>query len=230
MVEEGAHILDIGGESSRPGAMTIAAGQEAARVLPVLEGLLDCGVPLSVDTTKPEVMKAALAAGADMINDIAALQAPGALECVAASRAAVCLMHMQGEPRTMQAGPHYDDVVAEVAEFLVRRTAAAKAAGIGSERIVIDPGFGFGKSLEHNLRLLHGLPRLRAPGLPLMVGMSRKSMLGRMAGRPADQRLAAGVAAAVMALQGGASILRVHDVAATRDAVAVWNSVEDAIQ
>ena len=227
MVEEGAHILDIGAESSRPSAVPVPLQQELDRVLPVIEGLRSCGVPLSVDTMKPQMMKAALDAGADMINDINALQAPGALETLAASRAAICLMHMRGDPATMQHDLRYDDVVVEVAEFLADRVATAEAAGIALQRIVIDPGFGFGKSFEHNLALLRRLDALHGPGLPLMVGLSRKSMLGLLTGQAAQQRLYAGIAAALLALQRGASIVRVHDVAPMRDALAVWNAVEN---
>ena len=227
LVQDGAHILDIGAESSRPGAPVVSARQELERLLPVLAGLRDCGVPLSVDSLKPEVMREVLAAGADMINDIAALQAPGALEAVAASRAAVCLMHMQGEPGSMQRAPHYADVVGEVAGFLGQRVQAAKDAGIAAERIVVDPGFGFGKTLEHNLCLLRHLRALNAAGRPLLVGLSRKSMLGLLTGRPAGERVPASIAATLLALQRGAAMVRVHDVAATRDAIAVWNAVEE---
>jgi len=226
MVEEGAGMLDIGGESSRPGAEPMSVERELARVLPVIEGLRACGVPLSVDTVKPEVMAAAIAAGADMINDIAALAAPGAMAAVAAGKAGVCLMHMQGEPRTMQQNPDYDDVVAEVLAFLAGRVAACEAAGIDRRRIVIDPGFGFGKTLAHNLALLRHLDRFAGLGLPVLAGMSRKSMLGGITGRPVNERLPAGLAAAVLAVQRGAAIVRVHDVAATRDALAVLNAVE----
>lgn len=227
LVEEGAHLLDIGGESSRPGAQPVSAQQELDRLLPVVEGLLDCGVPLSVDTLKTEVMRAVLAAGADMINDITALRAEGALESVAASKAAVCLMHMQGAPQNMQQAPYYTDVVAEVASFLAGRVAAAEAAGIVIERLVVDPGFGFGKTLEHNLTLLRRLAALHAPQVPLLVGLSRKSMLGQLTGRAAGERVHAGTAAALLALQRGAAIVRVHDVAPLRDAIAVWNAVEE---
>lgn len=226
MVEEGADMLDLGAESSRPGAEPVAAEQELDRLLPVIAGLRGCGVPLSVDTAKPEVMRAALAAGADMINDIAALRAPGAVEAVAASDAAVCLMHMQGEPRTMQAAPRYDDVVAEVAAFLAERVRACEAAGIARARIVIDPGFGFGKSLGHNLALLRHLDRFADSGVAVLAGISRKSMLGLITGRPVGERLPAGLAAAVLAVQKGAAIVRVHDVAATRDALAVLTETE----
>jgi dihydropteroate synthase len=224
---EGAHILDVGAESSRPGAHPVPAAQEIDRLLPFLEALRNCGLPLSVDTVKPEVMHAVLSAGADMINDINALRAPGALEAVAASKAAVCLMHMQGDPASMQHDPQYSDVVAEVADFLGERVAAAEAAGIPLNRISVDPGFGFGKSLEHNIELLRRLDELLVPGLPLMVGMSRKSMLGLITGRPATERVPAGIAAHMLAVLRGARILRVHDVAATRDALAVVQAVED---
>lgn len=227
LIEEGAHILDFGAESSRPGARPVPAQQEIDRLLPVLEALRDCGTPLSIDTVKPQVMRVALAAGADMINDINALRAPGALESVAASHAAVCLMHMQGDPASMQNDPRYVDVVAEVAEFLAERVAAAEAAGIALNRIAVDPGFGFGKSLEHNIALLRRLGELVVPGLPLMVGLSRKSMLGLLTGRAAPERIHAGVAAHVLAVLRGARMVRVHDVAATRDALAVLQAVED---
>jgi dihydropteroate synthase len=226
-IEEGAHILDLGAESSRPGALPIPAQQEIDRLLPVIEALRDCGTPLSVDTVKPEVMRVALNAGADMINDINALRAPGALELVAASKAGLCLMHMLGEPGTMQDAPHYDDIVAEVAGFLAERVAAAEAAGIALNRIAVDPGFGFGKSLAHNVELLRRLDELVVPGLPLLVGLSRKSMLGLLTGRSAPERVHAGIAAHVLAVERGARIVRVHDVAATRAAMAVLQAVED---
>ena len=225
LVEEGADLLDIGAESSRPGAASVPEAEELRRLIPVLEGLSGCGVPLSVDTLKPGVMRAAVAAGADMINDIAALTAPGALDAVARTGAAVCLMHMQGEPRTMQDDPHYEDVVAEVRNFLALRIEAAEAAGIARARIAVDPGFGFGKRIEHNIALFRDLERILALGYPVLVGVSRKSMLGDITGRPVDQRLSAGVAAALLAAQRGARILRVHDVAATRDALTVWRSL-----
>jgi dihydropteroate synthase len=225
LVGEGADLLDIGGESSRPGAEAIAADEELARVLPVLEGLHDVGVPVSVDTTKPEVMRAALDHGAAMINDITALAAPGAVEAVARSGAAVCLMHMQGRPRSMQADPVYADVVAEVRGFLAARAQTCVAAGIARERIVLDPGFGFGKTVDHNLALLAHLGELATLGFPVLAGWSRKSSLGRITGRPAEDRLAASVAAALIAVERGASIVRVHDVAATRDALAVLTAV-----
>jgi len=227
LVEEGADLLDIGGESSRPGAQSVSAEEELRRVLPVIEALAGVGVPLSVDTVKPEVMRRAAAAGASVINDIAALQAPGALEAAAASDAAVCLMHMQGEPRTMQADPSYGDVVAEVRDFLAARVAAAQAAGIAAERIVVDPGFGFGKRLAHNLALLRQLGQFADLGACVLAGLSRKSMLGEITGRKVSQRDTASVAAALLAARNGARILRVHDVAATKDALAVWAVVEN---
>lgn len=227
LLDEGAHILDLGAESSRPGAEPVSAQQEIDRLLPVLDVLHKSGAPLSIDTVKAEVMRAALAAGADMINDINALRAPGALEIVAASNAGVCLMHMQGDPGSMQNSPHYSDVVAEVVEYLAERVAAAEAAGIALNRIAVDPGFGFGKTLEHNIELMRRLGELVVPGLPLLIGLSRKSMLGLITGRPPQERIHAGIAAHVLAVERGARIVRVHDVAATRDALAVLQAVED---
>jgi len=226
LAAEGADLLDIGGESSRPGAAPVSAEEELARILPVLEGVADIAVPVSVDTVKPEVMRAVLARGAAMINDITALAAPGALGLVAASDAAVCLMHMQGSPRTMQADPTYADVTAEVRDFLAGRAAACTKAGIARDRIVVDPGFGFGKTVEHNLTLLARLGDIAALGFPVLAGWSRKSSLGRITGRAAEERLAGSVAAALIAVQRGARIVRVHDVAATRDALAVLAAVE----
>jgi dihydropteroate synthase len=226
LVEQGADIVDLGAESSRPGADGVAAEEELRRLLPVLKGLRDLRVPVSVDTVKPEVMRAAIAEGASMVNDINALRAPGALEAVASAEVGVCLMHMQGEPRTMQREPRYGDVVAEVMAFLCERVAAAQARGIARERIVIDPGFGFGKTVEHNFELLRNLGRLAEIGLPVMAGWSRKSALGAVTGRGPDERLAASVAAALLAVQHGARIVRVHDVAATRDAFAVLAAVD----
>lgn len=222
MAAEGAAIIDVGGQSTRPGAAPVAVEEELARVVPVVEALCrEIDLPVSVDTSKPEVMRAALAAGAAMVNDVAALRAPGALQAVAGSEAGICLMHMQGEPQTMQAAPRYDDVVAEVREFLERRVAAALAAGVARERMVVDPGFGFGKTLEHNLLLLAGLGRVAPAGLPLLAGLSRKSMIGELTGRPLDGRLPGSVALAALAVRQGASIVRAHDVAATVDAVKV---------
>jgi len=225
--EAGADILDVGGESTRPGAVPVALDEEIRRVVPVIEALTRRGCVVSVDTMKPEVMRAALDTGAAMVNDVMALRAPGALEAVAASEAAVCLMHMQGEPQTMQQTPDYADVVEEVRQFLQDRVAACEAAGIGRARLVIDPGFGFGKTLEHNLALLRRLDRLAEWGLPVLAGLSRKSMLGTLTGRSVDEREFAGVAAHLIAVAHGAKILRVHNVAAMRDALAIWNAVEE---
>jgi dihydropteroate synthase len=228
LIEEGADIVDLGAESSRPGASAVvSAEEELRRLLPVLRGLRDAPVPVSVDTTKPEVMRAALAEGASMINDINALRTTGAVAVVAAADAAVCLMHMQGTPGTMQQHPSYGDVVAEVKAFLLERVGAARASGIALERIAIDPGFGFGKTLEHNLELLRHLREFEVLGVPLLAGWSRKFSLGKITGKPAGERLAASVAAALIAAQNGAGILRVHDVAATRDALAVLAAVEN---
>jgi len=226
LVEEGADILDLGAESSRPGAQAIATRQEIDRLLPVLEGLANCGVPLSVDTVKPEVMRAVLSAGADMINDINALRAPDTLDLLASSTASVCLMHMQGGPQTMQQAPQYADVVQEVADFLAARIAAVRQAGIPLERICIDPGFGFGKALAHNIQLLRRLDVFTQLGLPVLAGLSRKSMLGALTGRAAMDRMPAGIAAHLLAAMRGARILRVHDVAAMRDALAILQAVE----
>ncbi len=227
LIEEGADLVDLGAESSRPGAAAVVSPEEELRrLLPVLQGLRDAPVPVSVDTIKPEVMHAALAEGASMINDINAMRSPGAFAAVAASGAAVCLMHMQGTPGTMQQHPSYGDVVAEVQAFLQERVRAARDAGIAPERIAIDPGFGFGKTLEHNLELLRHLREFAALGAPVLAGWSRKSSLGTITGRPAGERLAASIAAALIAAQNGARILRVHDVAATRDALAVLMAVE----
>jgi dihydropteroate synthase len=224
-LENGAHILDIGAESSRPGARPTPGDEELKRLMPVLAEVVRWGVPVSVDTCKPMVMEAALAAGASMINDITAMASPGALAAVAGSDCAVCLMHMRGEPRTMQEAPAYADVVREVREFLQARVAASRAAGIADDRLVLDPGFGFGKSLAHNLALFRALTATTCDGLPLLVGISRKSMLGAITRQPVESRLAASIAAAVLAAQKGAKILRVHDVAETRDALAVLAAV-----
>ena len=228
LLDEGADILDIGGESTRPGAAPVSSDEERRRVLPVIEALAGSGAAISVDTQKPEIMRDAIAAGAGMVNDVNALLAPGALETVAPSGAAICLMHKRGDPRTMQDDPRYDDVVGEVRSFLAERVAAARAVGIGAERIVIDPGFGFGKTLEHNLVLLQRLAEFTGLGVAVLAGLSRKSTLGRITGRGTEQRVHAGVAAALIAVQNGAGIVRTHDVAATRDALAVWNAVRQA--
>jgi dihydropteroate synthase len=226
LIEDGADLIDVGGESTRPGAFPVAVDEELARVLPVLEAVRGIGVPVSVDTRHPEVMRAVLAAGCAMINDVNALRAPGAVEAVAGTDASVCLMHMQGEPRTMQAAPRYADVVGEVTAFLQARIETCIAAGIERSRIVVDPGFGFGKRLQDNVALARALPRL-AQLAPVLVGLSRKSMIGALTGRAATQeRLAGSLAAALWAARQGAAILRVHDVAATRDALAVWRQLE----
>jgi dihydropteroate synthase len=219
LAEEGAAILDIGGESTRPGAQPVGVDEELRRVIPVIEGLTKTGAVLSVDTSKPEVMRAAAAAGAGLINDVYALRLPGALEAAAESGCAICLMHMQGEPRTMQKDPQYGDVVNEVKAFLQARVQSCRAAGVPIERIAIDPGFGFGKTLAHNATLLNGLHALTATGLPVLVGVSRKSMIGKILDKPAAERLYGGLALAVMAVTKGARIVRTHDVAATVDAV-----------
>ena len=222
----GADIIDIGGESTRPGAAPVSEAEELQRVIPVLERISDLCV--SVDTRRPAVMRAALQAGASMVNDVLALQAPGAIDAVGESNCAVCLMHMKGEPVTMQREPHYDDVVREVRQFLRQRLQACQAAGIGQDRLVADPGFGFGKTAEHNLTLLAHLSELRDLGVPLLAGLSRKSTIGKLTGRPVAERLAGSLAMALLALQGGATILRVHDVKETRDVIAVWEQVRRA--
>lgn len=226
MVEEGAAIIDVGGESTRPGAEPVGVEEEIDRVVPVIERLArELDVAISIDTTKPEVMQAAVAAGAVLINDVMALRAPGALETAAGLDAGICLMHMQGQPRTMQKDPQYEDVVAEVREFLRRRVQAAEAAGIARDRLLLDPGFGFGKTLEHNLQLLRGLGALAELQLPILAGLSRKSMIGMALDLPVERRLHASVALALIAVQNGARILRVHDVGATREAVRMWETV-----
>jgi dihydropteroate synthase len=220
LVEDGADLLDVGGESSRPGAAPVSEEEELRRVLPVIRQLRN--VPVSVDTRKPAVMRAALDFGAAMINDIDAFAAPGALAAVAKSDCAVCLMHKQGDPATMQQDPRYGDVVGEVKTFLDERVADALAAGIARDRILVDPGFGFGKTVAHNLELLRRLKEVS--DLPILAGLSRKSTLGAITGRPADDRLAGSLAMALLALQAGARMLRVHDVRETRDVVAVWQA------
>ncbi len=222
MIEAGAGIIDIGGESTRPGAADVDAEEEIRRVIPIVAELARrTSVPISVDTSKPAVIRAALDAGASLINDVRALREPGALEAVAASDAAVCLMHMQGEPRSMQQDPHYVDVVTEVRDFLRDRMHACQSAGIDAERVVLDPGIGFGKRLPHNLALLARLPVLNALGRPILIGVSRKSMFRDLLNRPLEQRLAGGLAVATAAVLAGAKIMRVHDVAETADAVKV---------
>ena len=232
LVEEGADILDIGGESSRPGAAPLPLDEELRRVLPVIESCVKLGKPVSVDTYKPEMMRAAVAAGASMLNDIWGFQRDGALKAAldaALQGVALCVMHMQRDPATMQDNPHYDDVVAEVRQFLAQRIDTLTQAGVPRQQIVIDPGFGFGKSVDHNLALLRHLGQFNALGVPVLAGLSRKSTIGRIIGRddPKD-RIHGSVAAALIAAQNGATILRVHDVAATRDALAVLAAVQAA--
>lgn len=226
MVAEGAAIIDIGGESTRPGAAPVPVEEELRRVIPVIERLRGAtSAVISVDTLKPEVMQAAAAAGAGLINDVRALQNPGALDAVARTDCAVCLMHMQGEPRTMQLNPTYSDVVSEVKAFLLERVQACLSAGITRDRLVIDPGFGFGKTAAHNLELLGRLPELAGEGFPVLAGLSRKSLIAKILGEPAKDRLPASIALAVMAAMNGARIVRVHDVAATADAMKMVNAV-----
>ncbi len=225
LLDEGADLIDIGGESTRPGSAEVGEAEEIARVLPVLEALRDCGRPLSVDTRHAAVMRAAIDAGADMINDVAGFRAPGAIEAVAAGRTGLCVMHMLGEPGTMQQAPSYQDVVAEVAAFLRERVAALQAAGVARERLVLDPGIGFGKTQADNLRLMRELPVLAGLGCPLLLGVSRKSMIGGITGRQVGDRLAGSLAAALAAVNRGALIVRVHDVAQTKDALAVWRAI-----
>jgi dihydropteroate synthase len=227
LVGQGADILDIGGESTRPGAKPVPLDEELRRVIPVIEGLAaKARVPISIDTYKPEVMKAAIAAGASIVNDVFALQQPGALEVVAASNAGVCLMHSQGSPQTMQNDPQYQDVVREVADFLRGRLAAAEDYGIGRERVMLDPGFGFGKRSVHNIALLRELETLVALRQPVLVGLSRKSVLGQLTGNDVDARLHASLSAAVISAMKGARIVRVHDVKATVDALRIVTAVE----
>lgn len=230
LLEQGADLLDIGGESTRPGADPVSEADELARVVPVIERLRACAAsPISIDTSKPAVMRAAVAAGADMVNDVNALRAPDALATVAELAVPVCLMHMQGQPRTMQDNPDYDDVVAEVLAFFDARVQACLNAGVAREHLVLDPGFGFGKTLAHNLALLARFRELNSLGYPVLAGLSRKSMLGTLTGRERpEDRVAASVTAAVLAAQRGAAIVRVHDVAATVDALKVWRALAQA--
>jgi len=225
MVAAGAAIIDIGGESTRPGSPSVTIAEELGRVMPVVYALQGLEIPLSVDTCKPEVMREVIIAGADMINDINGFRAPGALEAVRDSECGLCIMHMQATPQTMQQEPHYDDVLQEVIQFLQERVSAMTAAGIARERICIDPGFGFGKTVAHNYTLLAGIGRLhRELGLPVLAGLSRKSMIGAVIGRPVEQRLAGSLAGALAAVAQGARIVRVHDVAETVDAINVWQA------
>lgn len=226
MLDDGADIIDVGGESTRPGAAPATEREELARVVPLIEKIAALGIPVSADTRKPAVMRAAIAAGAAMINDVSALRAPGALEAVAGAGAAVavCLMHMRGEPATMQQSVVYEDVVYEVKTFLVERAALCEAAGIARERIVVDPGFGFGKTVEHNLTLLRRLSEIVALGYPVLVGLSRKSTIGALTGRDSSERTAGSIAAALAAVARGAKIVRAHDVRETVDALKVWGA------
>ena len=226
MAADGADLIDVGGESTRPGAMPVPEAEELRRVVPVIEALAADGLVVSADTRRPAVMRAAIAAGAAMVNDVGALTATGALDAVAGTNVAVCLVHMQGEPGTMQQAPRYGDVVAEVREFLAARVRACEEAGIARERIVVDPGFGFGKTLAHNLELLRALPQLAAAGYPVLAGLSRKSSLGTITGRPVLERMPASVAAALAAVSRGASMVRVHDVRETVDALKVWLPIQ----
>ena len=226
MIADGVDIIDIGGESTRPGAELLTVEEELRRLMPVVFALRDCGKPLSIDTWKTDVMREVLAAGADMINDINGFLAPGAVSVIKDSDAALCIMHMQNQPGTMQHSPHYEDVVGEVTAFLQRRVAELEGAGIARERMCIDPGFGFGKTMEHNLELLRHVGDIqRTLDLPLLAGLSRKTTLGAITGRPVDQRMAASVAAALAAVARGARIVRVHDVAQTVDALKIWHAV-----
>lgn len=226
LIQEGADILDIGGESTRPGSRSVGVDEELSRVMPVIEFALNMDIPVSIDTSKPEVMRVTINAGVSLVNDINALQAPGALDVVADSAVMICLMHMQGKPETMQHNPQYFDVVAEVISFLEQRIAAAVSAGIGRERIVVDPGFGFGKTFEHNRTLLQRMDDLVSINLPVLAGLSRKSMLGTITGNPVNDRIHASVAAALLAVGQGARIVRVHDVKATRDAFSVFAAMD----
>jgi dihydropteroate synthase len=229
MVEQGAAIIDVGGESTRPGAAAVGVQEELRRVIPVIELLrAHCPVPVSIDTRKPEVMQAAVMAGAGMINDVAALQAPGAMEAAASLGVPVCLMHMQGSPETMQQQPVYRDVVNEVGEFLERRARACEAAGIPPQRVLLDPGFGFGKTTAHNLLLLQRLDALVRRGYPVLVGLSRKSLIGNVLGLPVDKRIQPGIALAVLAVWQGAVLVRTHDVQATREAIEMCHAVRAA--
>jgi dihydropteroate synthase len=230
IAEEGAVIIDVGGESTRPGAAAVDEAVEIARVVPVIEGIAAASdIAISIDSSKPRVMAAAVAAGACIVNDVYALRAPGARAWAAASEVGVCLMHMQGEPRTMQDNPHYGDVAAEVCEFLARERDACIEAGIAREAIVLDPGIGFGKGLAHNLTLLNELSRFAALGAPLLVGVSRKSFIGRILGRAVDERLYGGLGLAALAVMKGARIVRTHDVAATRDTIGMVSAVLQGI-
>jgi dihydropteroate synthase len=230
MTEEGADIIDVGGESTRPGAQPVSVQEEMDRVIPVIEALHEkISLPISIDTSKPEVMRAAVAAGAGFINDVRALRDAGALETAASLQVPVCLMHMQGEPRRMQENPRYRDVLSDIGDFLRARLQAAQVAGIPAQRLVIDPGFGFGKTLEHNLELLRGLKKLQSLGASILVGLSRKSLIGKALGLPVEGRLHASVALALMAVQNGARVVRVHDVGPTVEALRMWQAVYSGV-
>ena len=230
LVAQGADLLDIGGESTRPGAAEVSASDEIERVIPVVRALRDIGVPLSVDTSKAEVMRAALEAGADMINDVYGFRQPGAVDAVAASSCGLCIMHMKGKPRTMQDAPVYDDLLSEVEGFLVGQSGILSQAGVDPRRVVFDPGFGFGKTVAQNYALLDGLGRLTAGDVPVLVGLSRKSMIGHMTGRQAPDRLAGSLAAMLGCVARGAAIVRVHDVAPAVDALKVWRAIESGVE
>ncbi len=225
MLDAGAAILDVGGESTRPGAAPVSEAEEARRVMPVVERLLELDTIVSLDTSKPALAARALAAGVHLVNDVTGGRNPAMLEAVAASDAALCLMHMQGEPRTMQAAPHYDDVVAEVRDFLAGRVAACRRLGIGDGRLLLDPGFGFGKTLAHNLSLLRNLESMRVDDLALLVGLSRKRMIGAITGRAVEERVVGSAVAALLAVERGADVVRVHDVAQTADALKMLAAV-----
>lgn len=227
LIQQGADILDIGGESTRPGSFAVSLKEELRRVIPVVEILSKKNIPISVDTSKPEVMQAAISAGASIINDVNALQAPGAIEAVTESKVMICLMHMKGKPRGMQENPQYTDVVSEVKSYLQQRLEIVSSSGIGCDRLIIDPGFGFGKTLKHNLELFRSLDQFVRMNVPVLVGLSRKSMLGVITGNDVNNRVHASVAAALLAVTKGAKILRVHDVKATKDAIMVYNALID---
>jgi len=226
LIEEGADLLDIGGQSTRPGSADVPLAEEHERVVPLIASLAGRGIPLSVDTSKPEVMQAAIRAGASIVNDVYALRAPGAVDAILQSDCGIVLMHMQGVPRTMQAAPHYADVVAEVRAFLSERLAVLESAGVAANRVALDPGFGFGKTVEHNFILLRELQSFASLGRPVLAGVSRKSMLGKVTGRAVGDRVIASVVGAVLAAERGARVLRVHDVAATRDGLRVWEAMQ----
>ena len=228
MIESGVDIIDIGGESTRPGATPLSIDEELRRVMPVIYALRDCGKPISIDTRRAEVMQEALLAGVDMINDITGFRDDDSLGLLRDSDCALCIMHMQGDPQTMQQHPHYNDVVVEVIDFLTHRADTVMGDGIDSRRVCVDPGFGFGKTLEHNVGLLRHLGQIqRELGLPVLVGLSRKSIIGQLTGKPIEQRMAGSIAAALFAIDQGARIVRVHDVAETVDAINVWQAVKN---